>query len=77
MNVLNIFRMFFTSAFLECQIWSFWFSWGTPLRFQAIFRPWILLSFKNEEIVYSLKKTYTASNALLAVKLVLTNIKPH
>lgn len=77
MNVLNIFWMFFTSAFLECQIWSFWFSWGTSLRFQVIFRPWILLSFRNEESVYSFKKNHTVSNALLAVKLVLTNIKPH
>lgn len=42
-----------------------------------IFRPWILLSFRNDESVYSFKKTHTVSNALLAVRLVLTNIKPH
>lgn len=42
-----------------------------------IFRPWILLSFRNDESVYSFKKTRTVSNALLAVRLVLTNIKPH
>lgn len=48
-----LFCMFFTSTFLECQIWSLWFSWGTSPRFQEIYRPWIVLPFRNGESTYT------------------------
>lgn len=75
MTVSSIFWIFFTTAFLECQIWSFWFSYRTSLKNQAILRLWILLSFRNEGSVYSFLKKMIVFKCLLSVKLVLKTEK--
>lgn len=83
MTLSSVFWIFFITAFLECQIWSFWSSCGPPMKIQAIFRLWIFYLLEMGEVfTHFLFKKRCCSNSLLSVNLELkankqTNKKTH